>query len=253
MIYNVYFSPTGTTKKVVQTLSTTMEGQIKEIDLSDSNFLEDEYSFCREDVVIVGVPSFGGRMVVLARNRISKFFLGNGAKAIIIATYGNRAYDDQLLEMYDLMNDCGFEVVGAIGAVCRHSIVNEVASNRPNEKDIETLHKFSKVIQDHMNEKHSFNLPGNRPFKEARQHFPFLPITSDACNGCGMCVNTCVHHAITLKDGIAHTNNDECISCMRCIQVCPMHARALEPEVYASVREKMLKNCSSYKEYELFI
>lgn len=253
MIFNVYFSPTGSTKQVVEQVSKAFDQHIKDIDLSDPNFVQQVIEFSKDDLIILGVPSYSGRMVVLAHQLVEKYLKGNGAKAIIIATYGNRAYDDQLVEMDDLMKQTGFEVIGGISAVCEHSIIRDVAKGRPNDKDLETLKMFGLKIKENMNQTHDIAFPGNRQYKEAKEHFPFIPLTNDSCNGCGTCIKSCITNAIALNDGIAVTKQQDCISCMRCIQVCPQHARMLEENLYGTVKEKMIQNCSDYKEYELFV
>lgn len=60
MNYNIYFSPTGGTKKVTSLVSEQFSA-VKDIDLS---LIEDfsQYEFNQDDFCIIGVPSFGGRV-----------------------------------------------------------------------------------------------------------------------------------------------------------------------------------------------
>ena len=85
----VYFSPTGGTKKACMALASAMSQDVKEVDLCTSDW---EWTFGPGDVVIVGMPVFGGRIPGFAAEKL-KHCRGNGAVAVTAAVYGNRAFD----------------------------------------------------------------------------------------------------------------------------------------------------------------
>ena len=87
---------------------------------------------------MIAFPVFGGRIPALAAQRL-KELEANGAKCAIVVVYGNRAYDDALVELQDLSESCGFRVVAAVGASVEHSIVREYGAGRPDKADIEEL------------------------------------------------------------------------------------------------------------------
>ena len=91
----VYFSPTGGTRKACLNLAMEMGKKVKDVDLCS---LEGEYSFGPEDTVIVGVPVFGGRIPGYAAEKLT-YLKGGGAVALTAAVYGNRAFEDALLEL----------------------------------------------------------------------------------------------------------------------------------------------------------
>ena len=93
------------------------------------------------------MPSFGGRAPAVAIERL-KQISGNGAKCTLVCVYGNRAYEDTLVEMEDAANHCGFQVVAAIAAVAEHSILSQYASNRPDASDEKQLVNFADQIAD---------------------------------------------------------------------------------------------------------
>ena len=66
----------------------------------------------------------------------------------LVCVYGNRAYEDTLVEMEDAANHCGFQVVAAIAAVAEHSILSQYASNRPDASDEKQLVNFADQIAD---------------------------------------------------------------------------------------------------------
>lgn len=137
-IYEISFSPTGGTKKVADFLANELSRDITNVDLSNGKEDFHRFSLTKEDVAIVAVPSYSGRVPSIAAERISKI-QGNGAKAIIVCVYGNRAYEDTLVELQDLVQQAGFSVVSAVAAIAEHSIAHRYATNRPDEKDYEQL------------------------------------------------------------------------------------------------------------------
>ena len=100
-IYEMTFSPTGGTKKIADFLAAELNREIRCIDLSNSNEDFHQFSLTNEDTVIVAVPSYSGRVPSTAAERIAKI-QGNGAKAILVCVYGNRAYEDTLVELQDI-------------------------------------------------------------------------------------------------------------------------------------------------------
>ena len=97
-IYQITFSPTGGTQRVADRLAESMSEAYISIDLCDPHFSADQLSLTAEDLCIVSVPSFGGRVPALAAERMAAL-TGNGAMAVPVAVYGNREYEDTLIEM----------------------------------------------------------------------------------------------------------------------------------------------------------
>ena len=68
-LYNLYFSPTGGTKKVMAILADALGGA-RSGNIADPG--EVSVVFGKDDVVLLGVPSFGGRVPALAVEKIGK-------------------------------------------------------------------------------------------------------------------------------------------------------------------------------------
>ena len=129
----VYFSPTGGTRKAVLNLAAGMGGDIEEVDLCA---LKGERGFGPEDLVIVGMPVFGGRIPGFAA-KLLKQCRGNGATAVTVAVYGNRAFEDALVELNDALKELGFKIGASAALLAEHSMAREVAAGRPDKKDEE--------------------------------------------------------------------------------------------------------------------
>lgn len=143
-IYAIYFSPTGGTEKIV-TFIAEQFGVYQSIDLCEktSDLTND---FSEEDLCIIGVPSFGGRVPAIALERI-KALSGNNATAILITVYGNRAYEDTLIELEDTLIEKNFTCQAAIAAIAEHSIMHQFATGRPDQNDLTELASFAQKIK----------------------------------------------------------------------------------------------------------
>ena len=129
--YNIHFSPTGGTRKVADILCCALDGEFNEIDLCRNI---EQTSLGEDDICLVSVPSYGGRVPVTAIERLKKIS-GNGAKAVLNCVYGNRSWEDTLTELQDTLEEQGFRCVAALATVAEHSIFRQFAAGRPDEKD----------------------------------------------------------------------------------------------------------------------
>lgn len=231
MIYGIYFSPTGSTKVVVEYLAEAD----KLIDITNEKI---KIEFCKDDVVYVGVPSFGGRVPGLALERMNEI-VGNNARAVLISTYGNRASEDTLIELSDFLKNKGFTILCGIEAVCRHSIFTEVAKDRPDLKDFLDYDYFKKKIESLLLKEYKEPIiPGNRPYKMSKPA-KLIPLTNSFCNDCGLCVKKCPTKAID-SNNFHKIDENLCISCMRCIHICPSHAKHIEEKTFKILEEKLM-------------
>lgn len=167
-LYDIVFSPTGGTKKVADCLTGTLVEDVTTVDLTDSKQDFDAVQLTREDVAVISVPSYGGRVPAVAAERLRKVH-GNGARAILVCVYGNRAYEDTLVELEDTAKQAGFQVIAAVAAIAEHSIARQFASGRPDAQDAAQLSDFAKQIQQKLSAADSSEpaIPGSRPYKNA--------------------------------------------------------------------------------------
>ena len=97
-LYSIVFSPTGGTQKVAAALTGALEGEVTKIDLTDSKQDFHAVQLTQEDVAVISVPSYGGRVPAVAVGRLT-MLNGQGARAVLVCVYGNRAYEDTLAEL----------------------------------------------------------------------------------------------------------------------------------------------------------
>jgi NAD-dependent dihydropyrimidine dehydrogenase PreA subunit len=137
------------------------------------------------------MPSFGGLAPQVALNRLANI-QGNSAKCILVCVYGNRAYEDTLVQMSDTAEKCGFCVIAAISAVAEHSIMHQYASGRPDSSDCKQLATFASKIEEKIKADNLTKpeLPGNRPYKKAGGA-GLVPKATSACTECGLCAEQC--------------------------------------------------------------
>lgn len=250
-VYKMVFSPTGGTMKAADMVAQTLADEVTLVDLCDSKKDFRSLVLNEDDVAVIAVPSYGGRVPTTAVARLSKC-RGNGARAVLMAVYGNRAYEDTLLELQDTVKEAGFKVVAAIATVAEHSIAHQFATGRPDAQDQQQLEEFARQIKKKLADGHlaAPHLPGNRPYKTS--NVSMVPKATKACVSCGLCARKCPVQAI---DRLHPQNVDKkaCISCMRCVTICPQHARTIHPIMQFAAGLALKKACSQRKEAELFI
>ena len=252
-IYKIAFSPTGGTQKVVDRLAKTFAGDVQEIDLTSSTTDYAGYSFHADDICFVAVPSFGGRVPAPAVSRLASM-TAHGAKAVLAVAYGNRAYEDTLLELHGILVKAGFRCVAAAAAVAEHSIMHQFASGRPNQEDLDELDQFAGQIKTAIGKDvflDAARLPGSTPYREYHV-IPLHPKAGKGCTSCGLCAEKCPVGAIPTGNP-SQTDNDLCISCMRCVQLCPAQARTVNKLLLAGAVQKLKKACMEPKKNELFL
>ena len=250
-IYALYFSPTGGTKRVLEFLVSAWDCEKEYIDLSDKNKSLLNLSFSCNDICVVAVPTFSGRVPQFIIPKLHKM-QGKGIKAMLVTTYGNRAFDDSLLELKDTMESRGFICNCAVAAVTKHSVLPKYGEGRPDYADVEELKQFSIKCKDIM-EKSSrvVTVPGNRPYRKYIS-IPINPRASKQCTNCGLCYRRCPVGAIS-SDNYRMCDTSKCISCLQCVSVCPKRARRVNLIVLKIAEWKMQKLCSERKENKLYI
>ena len=251
-ITTVYFSATYTTHRIVGHLAKRLSEEVTECDITQ-NGPSGEILIPKDELLIVGIPVYAGRVPAMAVERIRQF-KGRGTPAIAVAVYGNRDYDDALLELSDLLAENGFQVISAGAFIAQHCIFPKVGAQRPDADDYQQINVFAdesnKILNKHLEKLLPIHIPGNRPYKIPGS-IPIYPSGSNTCKECGKCAELCPAGAIP-KDNPKTTDEEKCIKCGRCIVVCPTKSRQFRGMKYTMASIKFNTAYKERREPEMF-
>lgn len=258
--YSIYFSGTGNTKKVVKAIAEGISSEFEEINWTEPATRAMKHAFQREDYVVFGVPTIAGRVP----NVLLKSFgniVGNGARAVAAVTYGNRAYDDSLLELARLLKERGFRVIGGAAFTAEHSFSWILGAGRPDSEDLMKAVEFGRRV--------AAKTDDSEPdiFKTDRELNPYFqpkdrngnPINilkvkpvfnARRCVECGRCVKACPMGSID-KNTMEVTGI--CIKCCACIKGCPEMAWSFVDEGFLYHKSELEYLYVGRKEIEFYI
>ena len=242
-----HFSPTGGTKKVADAIARGVSMPVCEVDLTGDVSAMD---LTPGENLMAVVPVYAGRVPGIALERLSKI-RGNGQKAVAVVVYGNREYDDALLETKNALEANGFSVAAAGAFIAEHSIVRSVAAGRPDAEDVEIATEFGRKVMQKLDALGSVEVPGNRPYAQ-HPPTPFHPSANESCVKCGLCAGKCPTGAISPEEPRT-CDGDLCINCLRCVQVCPLQCRSMPEQFMAWITDMLSKNAAGYKKPVIFL
>lgn len=272
----VFFSPTHTSAKIARAVGDGIGmGRRMETDLTlDESADPIEIT---NALTVIAAPVYGGRVTPVALKRLKRL-KGNNAPAILIAVYGNRDYEDALIELRDTAVELGFTPLSAGAFIGEHSYSTTnmpIAAGRPDASDLQIAFQFGQDSLNKLIEKtavtspelqaacklkslggklsillSSFFIKGTSPYKIVQAGKPACPVCTEACFVCGECVEVCPTHAISISkdDSQIETDINRCIKCCACVKECPNEARVFHTPFAAILHEKF----NTRREPELF-
>jgi ferredoxin/protein involved in ribonucleotide reduction len=264
----MYFSATNTTKKIVSDLAKKLannicpDSDVNVIDFTLPQGRLEPVAFADKDIVVLGVPVYAGRVPNVLLKYLNTI-QGNGALAVAVVVFGNRNYDDALIELKDILESHGFHVIAAGAFIGEHAFSRTLAQKRPDDRDMAIVNDFagqicSKISEGKIN---SVIVKGNSPYRpyykpKDREGNPvdfrkITPKTNSNCNNCLICVDVCPMGSIPADD--VSKMNGICIKCCSCIKKCPVDARYFDDENFLKHKGELEIDFAERKEPELFL
>ncbi len=254
----LYFSATDSTAKVIKEIAASISDSFKEYNITLPINRQKEVAFGSNDLVIVGLPVYAGRVPAFLMDYLVKV-KGNDTPAIFITVYGNRNYDDALLELKDTFEKNGFIGIAGGAFIAEHSYTDKVGTGRPDADDLKIAREFGAEIRNKLESNEDvlqlskLIVKGNFPYKERIPAAPMSPETKDNCINCGICAKHCPMGAIDFND-YKKAEASKCVKCCSCIRRCPLKAKSINHEIFKKFTQGLIDNFSTVRhEPELFI
>lgn len=268
-VWAVYYSATGNTDKTVNTIAEELAAKLglplERVSFTRPAEREKAYAFTEKDLVIMGTPTYAGKMPNKLLPAFQSRFHGNGALAAAVVTFGNRSYDNSLAELCAVLEGDGFHTVAAGAFVGQHAFTDELAYGRPGWSDQFEMKEFAGRIAVKVKgltaPPEPVRVPGDAaapyyvPKGTDGQSAKFLkakPKTNlSKCTNCGACAQLCPMGAIDPRD--VSSVPGTCIKCQRCVRKCTKGAKYFDDEAFLSHVTMLEQNFAEPKENEVFL
>lgn len=262
----IYFSATDTTQTTVrrigQMLSQQLSIPVQEEDFTLPAAREQDIICTEEELAVIGVPVYAGRIPNKLLPYVSGRIHGSRTPAVPVVLFGNRAYDDALIELRDVMQGNGFRCIAGAAFVGEHSFSDTLGAGRPDEEDLLAADQFAKRVAQLISRmeilpEKPVKVKGNpelRPYyapKNAREYLKVKPVVGDTCISCGTCAALCPMGSIDPQDIKKYLG--PCIKCGACIKKCPQHARYFDDPVYLQHKQELETQFTRRAEVEVFL
>ena len=258
----ICFSPTGTTQKVLESVAKGIAIEdVEQINFTLPEGAHQTIPALSDELALIGAPVYGGRLPVDAIRRFKRL-RANNTLAVLIVVYGNREFEDALLELNHLAIELGFHPVAGGAFIGEHSFATAdvpIANGRPDDLDVHKAMAFGAQVKQKIQALQQsavnvdFEMPGKFPYEaDGARSMAVSPVTKeDACTVCGTCAGVCPTAAISINATVA-TQSERCIRCCACIKNCPTGARMMEDRMWKDIALWLNENCSTRKEPQFF-
>ena len=255
-VHAVYFSPTGSSRTIAQEAASVLAQNLSMTHAEDWDWTFPEgraaaYTVSAGDVLVFAFPVYAGRVPRLLLEPLERL-AGQGAHVVPLAVYGNRHYDDALLEAVELLYTRQFSILTAGAFVAEHSYTSKVGTGRPDAQDMAALTDFASKAANRIAQGpgERVQVPGNRPYKALPPAADIRPITLEGCTGCGLCASVCPGRVI--NEDVPSQTAPGCVRCCACVKICPEEARIFDDPLVIKIVGMLETNCLARREPETF-
>ena len=260
----VWFSPTGTTKAIIQGIARGMKNQssIELVDITKPDTRKQQLHTSEDELLVVGVPVYMGRVPAVLNEWLYAINARN-TPVVCVVVYGNRVYDNALLELKDLLTKRGCIPIASAAFIGEHSFhspdLPAASKGRPDIRDLNYAELFGRKIEEKLRSASSVDhipdipIPGNHPYGGVTElwSIDFIAV-SNGCTECGICAEGCPVGAIDSKNS-ALIDTVKCTLCCACIKQCPQSARKMKPGLMKDAAIRVHKLFRERKEPEFFV
>ena len=187
-VWAVYFSGTGTTEKTVRRIASSLaaafSAPLEAVDFTAPAVRKEALTFGPDDLVVLGTPTYAGRVPNVLLPYLTEQIRGAATPAVPVVLFGNRDFDDSLMELRNIMTANGFVPVAAAAFVGEHSFSRTLGAGRPNAADLAVAVAGQEPIRPYYTPRDRHGAPINI--------LKVKPKTDMAlCGGCGLCAARC--------------------------------------------------------------
>ena len=266
----VFYSATGNTEEVVtaiaEKIAEKLGGSMEICNFTLPGGRTEAQTYAPSELVVFGTPVYAGRVPNKMLPVVQNNFKGEGALAVPVVTFGNRNFDNGLIELRNELENNGFHTIAGAGFAVSHVFSDKIAPGRPDEADREIMMQFAEAVAEKVEKMEEIPAP-----IEVRGEDPvgtyYTPLGTDGkpavflkakpktrpedCDSCGICVEACPMGSISREDpkevpGI-------CIKCQACVKKCPTNAKYFDDPAFLSHIAMLEQNYTRRAEAEIFI
>lgn len=269
-IWAVYFSGTGTTRRTVERIAGGIASRLnlpaESVDFSRPAVRQETLRFGEKDLVVFGTPVYAGRVSNVLLPFLRERVVGGGALAVPVVLFGNRNYDDALIELRNILAADGMHPIAAGAFVGEHSFSRVLGADRPNAEDEALMDEFAARVAElaaglDAAPVKSVAVRGQEPLRpyytprdRAGKPINILKVKPKTdmsrCGGCGLCADLCPMGSIDPADVSAVRGI--CIKCCACVKGCPTGAKFFDDAGYLYHQHELEAQYARPAENEVF-